>query len=221
MSPTVRIAPPLTTDLDGLLHSGCTGTTMASYQPRDVVFSQGDAADSVKYLEDGMVKLSVSSRSGQEAVVAMLRPGAFFAESVLVGDAVRRESATAVTGASVLSIPKVEMVRLLREKHEFSDRFIAHALARSIRLEEDVVDQLLNSCEKRLARALLLLGHRDNAARAGRVLPRCSQQTLAEMVGTTRSRVNFFMNKFKKLGYIDCRGGMKVNDSLMAVLLRD
>ncbi len=136
------------------------------YRPRHVIFAQGDVADSVKYLQEGTVKLSVVSRKGREAIVAMIPAGAFFAESALVSAAARRESATAVTAVTVLSIPKGEMLRLLRERHEFSERFIAHVLARSIRLEADVVDQLLNSSEKRLARALWLLGHHDKTGKA-------------------------------------------------------
>jgi CRP-like cAMP-binding protein len=151
----------------------------------------------------------------------MIERGAFFGESALIGDPVRPEVATAMTVAAVLIIAKQQMIRLLHEQHEFSDRFIAHMLARNIRLEEDVVDQLFNSSEKRLARALLLLAHYGNSRNTHRVPPRISQQTLAEMVGTTRSRVNFFMNKFKKLGYIESSGGLKVNDSLVTVILRD
>ena len=151
----------------------------------------------------------------------MLETGAFFGESALVGDPVRHETATAMTATTVLIIPKQQMIRLLHEQHEFSDRFIAHMLARNIRIDEDVVDQLFNSSDKRLARALLLSSHHGKPGKTHRVLPRISQQTLAEMVGTTRSRVNFFMNKFKKLGYIEYSGGLTVNDSLVTVILRD
>jgi CRP/FNR family cyclic AMP-dependent transcriptional regulator len=222
MPATLRIVKPKPTfDVDGFLRSGGAGTTVLAYQPRDIVFSQGDASDSVMYLQDGAVMLSVLSRGGREAVVAMLEAGAFFGESVLVGDPVRHEAATAMTATTVLIIPKEQMIRLLHEQHEFSDRFIAHVLARNIRIEEDVADQLFNSSDKRLARALLLLAHYDKPGKAHRVLPPITQQTLADMVGTTRSRVNFFMNTFKKLGYIEHRGGLKVNDSLVRVILRD
>ena len=222
MPPTLRIVKPKPTfDVDGFLRSAGAGTTVATYQPREIIFSQGDASDSVMYLQEGAVKLSVLSRSGQEAVVAMLETGAFFGESALVGDPVRHEGATSIAATTLLIIPKPLMIRLLHEQHEFSDRFIAHMLARNIRIEEDVVDQLFNSSDKRLARALLLLAHYGKPDKANRVLPRISQQTLADMVGTTRSRVNFFMNKFKKLGYIEYRGGLKVNDSLVKVILRD
>jgi CRP/FNR family cyclic AMP-dependent transcriptional regulator len=221
MPTALRIVKPKPTfDVDGFLRSGGAGTTFAVYQPRETVFSQGDASDSVMYLQEGAVKLSVLSRGGQEAVVAMLEPGAFFGESALAGDPVRHEAATALTATSVLIISKEQMIRLLHEQHEFSDRFIAHMLARNIRIEEDVVDQLFNSSDKRLARALLLLAHYGKPGKAHRVPP-ITQQTLADMVGTTRSRVNFFMNTFKRLGYIEYSGGLKVNDSLLTVILRD
>jgi CRP-like cAMP-binding protein len=215
-----RRAKP-TFDEDGFLRSGGAGTSVVAYQPGEIVFSQGDASDSVMYLQEGVVKLSVLSRSGREAVVAMLETGAFFGESALAGKPVRYEAATAMTAATVLIIPKDQMSRLLREQRDFSDRFIAHTLSRNIRLEEDVVDRLFNSSEKRLARALLLLADCAKAGKTHRVLPRISQQTLAEMVGTTRPRVNFFMNKFKKLGYIECGSGLKVNDSLLTVISRN
>ena len=202
--------------VEGFLRSA-VGTTVATYQPREVIFSQGDASHSVLFLQAGAVKLSVLSHDGKEAVVAMLEPGAFFGEIALVGRPVRREVATAVTATTVLIVPRQQMIRLLHEEQEFADRFIAHTLARNIRIKDDVVDQLFNSSEKRLARALLLLAHHGKPGTTHRVLP-LSQQTLAEMVGTTRSRVNFFMNKFKKLGYIKCNGSLKVNDSLMTIL---
>jgi CRP/FNR family cyclic AMP-dependent transcriptional regulator len=203
--------------MEGFLRSA-VGTTVVTYQNGQVIFSQGDASDSVIYLQAGAVKLSVLSHDGKEAVVAMLEPGAFFGESALVGRPVRREVATAATATTVLIVPRQQMIRLLHEQQEFADRFLAHALARKNRIEEDVVDQLFNSSEKRLARALLLLAHHGKPGTTHRVLPLPSQQTLADMVGTTRPRVNFFMNKFKKLGYITCNGSLKVNDSLMTVL---
>lgn len=173
------------------------------------------------YLQEGAVKLSVRSRTGREAVVAMLETGAFFGESALAGDPVRHEAATAITPTIVLIIPKAQMIRLLHEQPEFSGRFIAHMLARNIRIEEDVVDHLFNSSHKRLARTLLLLSNHGKPGNWRRVLPPITQQTLADMVGTTRSRVNVFMNEFKKLGYIEYSGGVKVNDSLVRVILRD
>ena len=222
MPPTLRIVKPKPIfDVEGFLRFGVVGTTPATYQPGEIIFSQGDVPDSVLYLLEGGVKLSVLSRSGKEAVVAMLEAG-FFGESALADLPVRLETATAMMATTrVLVIPKQQMIQLLHEQHSFSDVFIAHTLARNIRIEEDVVDQLFNSSDKRLARALLLLAHYGKPDRANRVLPRISQQTLADMVGTTRSRVNFFMKTFKKLGYIGYNNGLKVNDSLVRVILRD
>ena len=160
MPTTLRIAKPKpSSDVDGFLRSGGAGTTVVAYRPGEIVFSQGDPSDSVMYLQEGTVKLSVLSRIGREAIVAILETGDFFAERALAGDPVRHEAATAMTATTVLIIPKEQMVRLLHGEHEFSDRFIAHMLVRNIRLEEDLVDQLFNSCEQRLARALLLLAH--------------------------------------------------------------
>ena len=207
-------------DTDALLGSA-EGTSLATYQPKDVIFSQGDEADSVMYLLDGAVKLSVSSRSGKEAVVAMLGTGAFFGEGALVGRSVRVEMATAMNATRVRIIPNRQMIRLLHEHQEFSDRFIAYMLARNIRIEEDIVDQLFNSSDKRLARTLILLAHCGTPGATRHVPPGISQQTLADMVGTTRSRVNVFLKRFKKLGYIEHNDGLKVNDSLVRVILRD
>ena len=188
-----------------------------------VVFAQGAVANTVFYIQDGTVKLSVLSAAGKEAVVAMLGPGEFFGEGCLAGQTRRMGSATAVTTTTVLRIPKREMMRTLHEQSALSDRFIAHVLARNIRIEEDLVDQLFNSSEKRLARTLLLLARYGRHDTVQRSLPRLSQETLAEMVGTTRSRVNFFMNKFRKLGFIDYDGALKVkiNSSLLSVVLHD
>lgn len=218
-TPLRIVKPKPTSDVNEFLRSGGAGTTIVAYRPREVVFSQGDAADSVMYVQDGTVKLSVLSRCGQEAVVAMLESGAFFAERALLGDPVRHDVATAMTEATVLIIPTEQMVRLLNTQQAFSDRFRMHTLARNIRLEEDMVDQLLHSSEKRLARALLLWANAGRASKRHRVRPRLSQQTLAEMVGTTRSRVSFFMNRFKQRGYIEYSGGLTVNDSLATVIL--
>jgi CRP/FNR family cyclic AMP-dependent transcriptional regulator len=186
-----------------------------------VVFSQGDAPDSVMYIQQGTIKLSVTSYSGKEAIVAMLESGDFFGESALAAQPVRQERATAITATRVLTIQKEHMIRLLHEQHGFSGRFITHMLARNTRIEEDLADQLFNSSEKRLARTLMLLAHADRTAQTPCVLPRISQQTLAEMIGTTRSRVNFFMNKFKKLGFIECDGNLTVNTSLSTVFSYD
>lgn len=211
------VEPKRALNVEGLLRSSSVRTAVGTYQPRDIIFSQGDASDSVLYVQKGTVKLSVLSRGGKEGVVAILEPGAFFGESALV-DPVRHDVATAVTAATVLRIPKQQMIWLLHEQQEFADRFIAHTLARNIRIEQDVADQLLNSSEKRLARVLLLLAHHGKPGTSDRVPTLISQQALADMVGTTRSRVNVFLNKFKKLGYINYDGGLKVNDSLMTVL---
>ncbi len=208
-------------DVDAFLRSAGTGKTIAIYQPADVIFSQGDASDSVLYIQEGAVKLSVLSHRGKEAIVGLLGPGDFFGERALTGHPVRLEAATAVAATTVLVIPKQQMVRLLHDQHALSDRFIAHMLARNIRIEEDLVDQLFNSSEKRLARTLLLLARYGKLEQTSRVLPRISQETLAEMIGTTRSRVNFFMNKFKKLGFIEYNGSLKVNQSLLTVILHD
>jgi CRP/FNR family cyclic AMP-dependent transcriptional regulator len=219
MPPMLRIARPPAFNADALLGSA-EGTSLATCRPRDIIFSQGDEADSVMYLLEGAVKLSVLSRSGKEAVVAMLETGAFFGEGALMRP-VRGETATAMIATRVRIIPKRQMIRLLHERQELSERFIAHMLARNIRIEEDVVDQLFNAADKRLARALILLAHCGTPGTTRRVPPGISQQTLADIVGTTRSRVNIFLKKFTKLGYIEYNDGLKVNDALVRVILRD
>ncbi len=186
-----------------------------------VVFAQGAPATSVFHIQDGAVKLSVLSTAGREAVVAMLGEGDFFGEGCLAGQPQRMGTATAVVPTAVLRIQKREMVRMLHDRSEFADRFLAHMLSRNIRIEEDLIDQLFNSSEKRLARTLLLLARYGTADTTLHVLPKLSQETLAEMVGTTRSRVNFFMNKFRKLGFIDYNGGLKINSSLLSIILHD
>jgi CRP/FNR family transcriptional regulator, cyclic AMP receptor protein len=208
-------------DADAFLRLAKAGRTIVTYQPTDVIFSQGDTSESVLYIQNGVVKLSVLSHGGKEAVVAMLGPRDFFGERALTGHRVRLETATAVTATTVLIVPKRQMIRALHEQRALSDRFITHMLARNIRIEEDLVDQLFNSSEKRLARALLLLARYGKPEQTRRVLPRISQETLAEMIGTTRSRVNFFMNKFKKLGFIEYNGGLKVNHSLLTIVVHD
>jgi CRP-like cAMP-binding protein len=184
-------------------------------------FAQGAPATSVFYIQSGQVKLSVVSTAGKEAVVAMLGPGDFFGEGCLAGQPRRMGTATAMEPTTVLRIGKDEMVRTLHQQSALSDRFIAHMLARNIRIEEDLVDQLFNSSEKRLARMLLLLARYGEDVAPPRVLPKISQETLAEMVGTTRSRVNFFMNKFRKLGFIEYNGGLKINGALLSVVLHE
>ena len=184
-----------------------------------VVFAQGAEANSVFYVQEGEVKLSVLSAAGKEAVVAMLGPGDFFGEGCLADQPLRIGTATAVTPTTVLRIAKAEMRQMLHEHPEFAERFIAHMLARNIRIEEDLVDHLFNSSEKRLARTLILLARFGKEVKSQRVLPKVSQETLAEMIGTTRSRVNFFMNKFRRLGFIEYNGTLKINNSLMSVML--
>jgi CRP/FNR family transcriptional regulator, cyclic AMP receptor protein len=203
------------------LESSGIARKVMKYRRGEVIFTQGNPCEHVLYIQKGSVKLSVLSKRGREAVVAMLGVGEFFGEGCLAGQPVRMGSATATMDSSVLLVDKDQMVRLLHEEHALSDRFIAHMLARNIRIEEDLVDQLFNSSEKRLARTLLLLaryGKHDNPVRP---LPPITQETLAEMIGTTRSRVNFFMKKFQRLGFIDYKDGLKVNASLLTVVLYD
>ena len=208
-------------DAQAFLESASLGRKVVTYATEAIVFSQGDAADEVLYIQDGSIRLSVLSKSGREAVVAMLGPGDFFGEGCLAGQAIRMGTATAAAPTRVLVIGKPEMVRLLHEQPELSDRFLTHVLTRNIRIEEDLVDQLFNSSEKRLARTLLLLAQYSEHETSHRMLPKLSQELLAEMVGTTRSRVNFFMNKFRKLGFIEYNGGIKLNNSLLSIVLHD
>ena len=205
------------------LDSPSSMKTVVSYGAGETVFVQGDECNGVFYIQDGGIKMSVLSKAGREAVVALLGPGDFFGEGCLAGQPVRMGSATATIPSAVLLLGKGKMVQLLRRHHAMSDRFISHMLARNIRIEEDLIDQLFNSSEKRLARALLLLAHYGAEDEPIRVVPRISQDTLAKMVGTTRSRVNFFLNKFKKLGFIEYDGEAPVtlNSSLLSVILLD
>jgi CRP-like cAMP-binding protein len=191
------------------------------YVPGTTIFAQGDEATSVMYVEEGSVRLSVLSHAGKEAVIAVLDGGHFFGEGCLVGQPYRMATATAMARCTIVIVGKPDMVRQLHERPAFADRFLTHMLTRNIRIEEDLIDQLFNSSEKRLARTLLLLARYGEPGTNHRALPKVSQETLAEMVGTTRSRVNFFMNKFRKLGFIEYNGGLKVNNSLLSVVLRD
>ena len=191
------------------------------YDAGATIFAQGDPADSIMYVADGTVRLSVLSHAGKEAVIAVLDENRFFGEGCLVGQSQRMATASAMSACTIVTIEKPEMVRQLHAKPEFADRFLTHMLSRNIRIEEDLVDQLFNSSEKRLARTLLLLARYGEPEGTHRTLPRVSQETLAEMVGTTRSRVNFFMNKFRKLGFIEYNGSLKINNSLLSVVLRD
>jgi len=196
-------------------------TERVEYAPAATIFAQGDRASSVMYVEKGAVRLSVLSHAGKEAVVAVLDNAHFFGEGCLAGQEHRMATATAMAPCTVLVVDKREMVRQLRARPAFADRFLTHMLTRNIRIEEDLIDQLFNSTEKRLARTLLLLARYGEPEASHRALPKLSQQVLAEMVGTTRSRVNFFMNKFRKLGFIDYNGDLKINNSLLSVVLRD
>jgi CRP-like cAMP-binding protein len=208
-------------DAQRFLDSTGSAKKIAKYDAAAIVFSQGDPALSVMYVQQGGVKLSVISETGKEAVVALLGPGDFFGEGCLAGQPVRMATATSIDDTTVLIVEKRRMLQLLHDQSGFSDRFISHMLARNIRIEEDLVDQLFNSSEKRLARTLLLLARYGKQDKPHRVLPKVSQEVLAEMVGTTRSRVNFFMNKFRKMGFIEYNGGLKINNSLLSVVLHD
>jgi len=212
---------PVPFDLQASLDSAGVSRPIRRFSRGARVFAQDGPADCVFYLQKGSVKLSVLATTGKEAVVAMFVPGDFFGEGCLAGQPLRMGTATAMAPTTTLCVPKAEMMRTLHEQHDFSDRFIAHMLSRNIRVEEDLVDQLFNSSEKRLARTLLLLARYGKEDITVRTVPRLSQETLAEMIGTTRSRVNFFMNKFRRLGFIEYNGGLKINNSLLSVVLHD
>ncbi len=208
-------------DVEAFLKAAKAAHHLATYPKGKAVFVQGQLSDAVMYIQKGSIKISVLSRTGKEAVVAMLGPGDFFGEGALAGQPVRIATATATTPATVLIIERDVMSGLLQDEPAFSARFIAYMLARNIRIEADLVDHLFNSSEKRLARALLLLARYGDQAGPERRVPKISQETLAEMVGTTRSRVNFFMNKFRDLGFIDYNGDITVNTSLLSIVLHD
>jgi CRP-like cAMP-binding protein len=199
------------------------GRKSVPFQRKQGIFAQGDAADAVFYIQTGKVKLTVVSQAGKEATIGILGDGDFFGEGSLAGQAIRMDSATAMTDCSVLRIEKKAMMEALHREHEFSDLFVAYLLSRNIRYEEDLVDQLFNSSEKRLARILLLLAHFGKEGKPEPVVPKISQEMLAEMIGTTRSRVSFFMNRFRELGFIDydAASGMQVHSSLLNVVLHD
>jgi CRP/FNR family cyclic AMP-dependent transcriptional regulator len=194
---------------------------VADFRRGESIFSQGEAADTVMYVQKGGVKLSVVNGVGREAVVAMFGPTDFFGEGCLAGQTVRMGTALASTPTTLLVIEKNELLRVLHAEHELSDHFIRYMLGHNIRVEEDLIDQLFNSSEKRLARTLLLLARYGKPEPPDHLLPKVSQETLAEMIGTTRSRVNFFMNKFRKLGFIEYNGKIKVNSSLLTVVLHE
>jgi CRP/FNR family transcriptional regulator, cyclic AMP receptor protein len=207
--------------LRAFLDTSGAARRIEKFRRSERIYSQGDPARGVKYIQTGGVKLSVTNQDGREAVVAILGTGDFFGEGCLAGQPVCMSAATAMVPTSLLFIEKKEMMRALRTEHAFSDLFISHMLTRNIRIEEDLIDQLFNSSEKRLARSLLLLARYGQEDQPHGVIPKVSQKMLAEIIGTTRSRVNFFMNKFRKMGFIKYNGGLQVNASLLSVVLHD
>jgi CRP/FNR family transcriptional regulator, cyclic AMP receptor protein len=210
-------------DAQAFLDSSQLAKSSVDYRRGETIFTQGDACKDVLYIQTGGVKLSVTSKTGKEAIAGMLGAGDFFGEGCLAGEVIRTGSATAITPSTVLSVGKAAMGRLLRTQPAMSERFIAHLLGRNRRIEEDLIDQLFNSSEKRLARTLLLLARYGTQDAPIRELPTLSQEMLAEMIGSTRSRVNFFLNKFKKLGFISYKGQgpLRINSSLLSVVLHD
>jgi len=218
--PKVSLGPPVF-DVQLFLDSAGLGRKVAQFRGKETIFSQGDPANNVMYIQEGGVKLTVVNETGKEAIVGILRPGDFLGEGCLAGQSIRMATATTIALTTVLVIEKHEVMRVLHEEHEFSDRFIAYTLARNARVEEDLIDQLFNSSEKRLARTLLLLARYGAEDQPQKVITNVTQETLAEMIGTTRSRVNFFMNKFRKLGFIQYDGEIHVNKSLLSVVLHE
>jgi len=197
------------------------GKTLIKFRKNQIVFSQGDASDAIFYVQEGKVKLTVVSQQGKEAVVAILERESFFGEACLAGETVCMGTATALENSGVVRIERQAMIDVLHEQPAFSELFMTYLLSRNIRIQEDLVDQLFNSSEKRLARILLLLAHFGKDGKPEAVIPKISQETLADMVGTTRSRVSFFLNKFRKLGFIEYNGGFHVHSSLLNVVLHD
>ena len=208
-------------DIAKYLETAGVRRSIANYRKGQTIFAQGDDCTTVLYLQQGTVKLTIVSPAGKEAVIAILYPGDFFGEGCIAGQPRRVARAVAVQPVSVLAINKNEMLRVIHAEHEFSDRFISHMLKRNVRIEEDLADQLFNSSEKRLARALLLAARYGKEEQAEKIVGKISQETWAEMIGTTRSRVSYFMNKFRRLGYIKYNGGLQINSSLLRVILKD
>jgi CRP/FNR family transcriptional regulator, cyclic AMP receptor protein len=208
-------------NVQAFLDSAGLARKIVQYRRSQQIYAQGEPATSVMYIQNGGVKLSVVNEVGKEAVVGILGPGDFFGEGCLAGQRICMATATAITPTSILEIEKNEMMRVLHAEHALADRFMSYILSRNIRIEEDLIDQLFNSSEKRLARALLLLARYGKESQPQKMLPKVSQQMLAEMIGTTRARVNFFMNKFRKLGFIHYNGGLEVHNSLLSVVLHD
>jgi CRP-like cAMP-binding protein len=213
--------PKASFDLKTFLSKANGDRTIVEYRANGRVFAQGEIANSLFYIRNGEIKLTVLSKQGKEAVVAILRGGDFFGEGCLAGQPVRMASAIAMSECSVMEVEKAVVLRLLHEEPSFSEVFMAHLLSRNIKIEEDLVDQLFNSSEKRLARVLLLLANFGKEGTPQTVIPKISQETLAEIIGTTRSRVSFFMNRFRKLGFVDYNGGLKVHSSLLNIVLHD
>lgn len=197
------------------------GKSVLRTRTHQLIFSQGDAADAVFYIQAGQVKLTVVSEQGKEAIIAMLEPGSFFGEGCLAGQLVCMATATTLGNTLLVRIDKQAMIRVLHDEPSFSELFLAYLLSRNIRIQEDLVDQLFNSSEKRLARVLLLMAHFGKEGKSEAIIPKISQEILAEMVGTTRSRVSFFMNKFRKLGFLEYNGGVHVHSSLLNIVLHD
>jgi CRP-like cAMP-binding protein len=198
-----------------------SGKTILKSRKRQIIFSQGDSADAVFYIQEGKVKLTVISPKGKEAIVAILGRADFFGEASLAGQLVRIATATSMEDSTIVRIEKAAMIRVLHKEPAFSELFMSHLLSRNVRIEEDLVDQLFNSSEKRLARVLILLAHFGKESKTESIVPKISQETLADMVGTTRSRISFFMNKFRKLGLIDYNGGLQIHSSLLNIILHD
>ena len=217
MKPKVKA----TFDVKILLAAAGEGSATRDYQKAQPIFAQGDRADAVFFVQRGKVKLTVLSRQGKQAVIALLGPGDFFGEGCLAGQPLRMATATAMTESAIVRLAKQTMIRVLHRDAVFSELFTTYLLSRNIRMEEDLVDQLFNSSEKRLARILLLLANFGKEGRPEPVVPKISQETLAEMVGTTRSRISHFMNKFRKLGFVQYNGGLEVHSSLLHVVLHD
>jgi CRP/FNR family transcriptional regulator, cyclic AMP receptor protein len=216
-----KTKPQLVFDPSAFLAKAGNGRSISKYPKHEALFSQGDPADAVFYIRRGKVKITVLSEQGKEAVVAVLGPDEFCGEGCLTGQSQRIATASAMTECEIMRLEKVAIVRVLHEEPAFSEMFVSHLLARTIRVEADLVDQLFNSSEKRLARALLLLANFGKEGRPEPVIAKVSQETLAEMIGTTRSRVSFFMNKFRKLGFISYNGSLTVHTSLLNVVLHE
>src|SRR6202165_3401860 len=219
--PNSRLSQKLAFDAQAFLDSAGVARKVVECRRSEKIYSQGDPATTVMYIQAGAVKLTVVNEVGKEAIVAILGPRDFFGEGGMAGQSVRMGTATAVVPTRLLIIEKNEMIRVLHAEHAFSDRFVSYMLSRNIRVEGDLIDQLFNSSEKRLARTLLLLARYGKEDQPEGMIPKVSQETLAEMIGTTRSRVNFFMNKFRKLGFIHYNGGLQVHKSLLSVVLHE